>query len=163
MEIIYKKLGVLGNYISGFNQRTSSIIMTLPSLPRLLNKREALWSTTVFREWVLKKFDYSAIFEVKHTRGKEYLSFDEIKPHQVDKMLKIRHDKFLWKNPDTGQETPPDFFLLVKEPTFVVIKYPSVFVLIPIDIFLLEAKRSKRKSLTSSRAKDIATLTVACG
>lgn len=131
----------------------------LPDLPRVLNKKEAEWSTTVFRDWALKKFDYTVVFEVKHTRGKEYLSFSEVKSQQVRKMLQIRHDKFLWKNPDTGEETPPDFFLLVREPTFVVIKYPKGVAIIPIDIFILENNRSKRRSLTYTRAIELSTVT----
>jgi len=42
----------------------------------------------------------------------------------------------------------------------VVIRYPQFFCLIPIDIFIQESKRSKRRSLTSERAKEIATLVV---
>lgn len=132
--------------------------MKLPDLPRQLNKREANWSTTIFRSWVLKHFNHSAIFEVKHTRGKSLFPFKEVKEKQRSKMLQIRHDKFLWKNPDTGDETPPDFFLLVKEPTFVVIKYPKGVAIIPIDTFLLEEKRSKRKSLTWERANELSTV-----
>lgn len=134
--------------------------MTLPALPHLLQKKEAHWSTTVFRPWALKYFNYTAIFEIKHTRGKDYLNFNEVKPHQIAKMLKIRHDKFLWKNPDHGQETPPDFFLLVKEPTYIVIKYPAFFCLIPIDFFVQESKISKRRSLTPQRAVEIATVVI---
>lgn len=132
--------------------------ISLPPLPRVLNKREANWSTTIFRPWALKHFNYTAIFEIKHTRGKESLLFSEVKYSQIDKMLKIRHEKFLWKNPDTGEETPPDFFLLVKEPTFVVIRYPKDVAIIPIDTFVLESQRSKRRSLTWQRAKELSTI-----
>ncbi len=128
----------------------------LPNLPKVLNKREALWSTTVFRKWALEHFNYTAIFEIKYAR-KDSLPFSELKQRQIAKMLTIRHDKFLWKNPDHGEETPPDFFLLVKEPTFVVIKYPKGFVGIAIDRFILESEQSKRRSLLWSRAVEIAT------
>lgn len=133
-------------------------MIKLPALPRVLNKREANWSTTAFRPWALKKFEYTAIFEVKHTHGKDSLAFSEVKASQVAKMIQIRHHKFLWKNPDTGEETPPDFFLLVKEPTFVVIKYPKGVAIIPIDVWCLESQRSKRRSLTWERAKDLSTI-----
>lgn len=132
----------------------------LPNLPKILNKREAKWSTTFFRKWVLETFNYSAIFEVKHTRGVGYLAFSEVRALQVADMLKIRHEKFLWKNPDTGDRTPPDFFLLVREPTFVVIRYPKGFVCIGIDQFILERDRSKKRSLSWARAKDIATILI---
>ncbi len=131
--------------------------MKLPELPRILQKKEALWSTKVFRSWALKHFNYTAIFEIKYAR-KDYLSFSEVKSHQISKMLQIRHDKFLWKNPDMGDETPPDFFLLIKEPTFVVIKYPLGIAIIPIDIFVMENKRSKRRSLTWERAQKLSTI-----
>ncbi len=131
--------------------------MKLPDLPRVLDKKEADWSTKTFRPWALKHFNYTAIFEIKYAR-KEYLNFSEVKSHQVANMLKIRHDKFLWKNPDMGDTTPPDFFLLIKEPTFVVIKFKKGVSIIPIDLFLMESKQSKRRSLTWNRAKELSTI-----
>ena|SRR3990167_6622645 len=131
--------------------------MKLPDLPKKLNKRESLWSTKIFRLWALEHFSYTAIFEIKYAR-KDSLPFSDVKEGQVAKMLKIRHDKFLWKNPDTGMETPPDFFLLVQEPTFVVIKYPKGVAIIPIDVWCLESSRSKRRSLTYARAMEISTI-----
>lgn len=130
----------------------------LPELPRILKKREADWITTSLRKKILNHFDYSAVFEPKHTRGKNSFPFSEVKSHQRGDMLKIRHGKYLWKNPDMGDKTPPDLFLLVEEPAYVVIKYPKGVAIIPIDTFLLEEKRSKRKSLTWERARELSTI-----
>lgn len=41
---------------------------------------------------------------------------------------------------------------------YVVIKYPTTVAIIPIDTFVLESKRSKRRSLTSKRAMEISTI-----
>ncbi len=132
--------------------------MKLPNLPKVLNKREANWTTTVFRKWLLENYHTlgGSTFEVKHTRGKEYLAFSEVKPSQVAKMLKIRHEKYVWKNPDFGEETPPDIFFFNQAPVYIVIKYPKGFVGIAIDKFILENKQNKRHSLLWSRAVEIA-------
>lgn len=132
----------------------------LPDLPRVLNKREANWTTTVFRDWLIKNYNTlgGSVFEVKHTRGKNYLNFKEVKERQRSKMLKIRHDKYVWKNPDTGEETPPDIFFFYKAPTYIVIKFKAGVCIIPIDTFLLAEKRSKRKSLIYEEGKKLSTI-----
>jgi len=134
--------------------------MTLPTLPKVLNKREANWTTTVFRKWLVENYQTlgGSAFEVKHTRGKEYLAFSEVKASQVAKMLKIRHEKYVWKNPDHGEETPPDIFFFNQAPVYVVIRYPRGVSIIPIDVFVLESKRSKRRSLTYARAVELSTI-----
>lgn len=40
----------------------------------------------------------------------------------------------------------------------VVVKYPKGVAIIPIDIFVDESKRSKRRSLTWARAKELSTI-----
>jgi hypothetical protein len=129
--------------------------MKLPELPRVLKKREANWTTDKFIPWC-KKYGQTFAWEVKHTRGKDYLNFNEVKPNQIAKLLEVRHGVYVRKNPDMGETTDFDGQCLVGEPAYIIIKYPLVFVLINIDTFVLESKRSKRKSLTSERAKLIA-------
>lgn len=131
----------------------------LPDLPKVLNKQEANWTTKHFIHWC-KKYKKTFAWEVKHTRGKDYLNFNEVKPHQIAKLLQVRHDIYVKKNKDTGDLQDFDGQCLVNEPAYVVIKYPKGFVLISIDTFLLESQRSKRRSLTWSRAKEISTVVV---
>lgn len=129
----------------------------LPELPRQLNKREANWTTTVFRGWLERKGS-TGCYEVKHTGTKNYLNFKDVKLHQRNNLLAVRHANFVYKIPDLGEKTPFDLVSLSKQPAYVVIKYPKGVAIIPIDTFLLEEKRSKRKSLTWERAKQISTV-----
>jgi hypothetical protein len=133
--------------------------MKLPDLPRVLKKREADWTTTTFIPWC-KQYKRTFAWEVKHTRSKDYLNFNEVKPGQIAKLLEVRHSVYVRKNPDMGESTDFDGQCLVAEPAYIVIKFPKFFCLITIDTFVLESKRSKRRSLTSSRAKEIAFLVV---
>lgn len=128
----------------------------LPKLPRILNKKEADWTTTVFRGWCEKK-GITAVFEIKYTK-KDYIAFSEVKDHQKQSLLKVRHGVFVYKIPDMGEKSPFDLFSFNKAPAYIVIKYPRGVAIIPIDTFLLEEKRSKRKSLTWERAKELSTI-----
>lgn len=132
--------------------------MRLPDLPMVLHKREAHWTTTIFRKWCEKNCKNPAtVFEVKYAIGNS-LPFSAVKSGQIAKMLTIRHDTFVWKNPDTGEETPPDIFVFHQAPTYIVIKYPKMVAIIPIDVFVMESKRSKRRSLTWERGKELSTI-----
>lgn len=130
----------------------------LPKLPKVLNKREANWTTIVFRKWLESK-GMTGVFEIKYSTG-ESLPFDAVKEHQVWNLLKVRHQTFVYKIPDLGEKAPFDMFSMKEMPAYVVIKYPKFFCLITIDAWCNESKISKRRSLTSSRAKDIAFLII---
>ena len=128
----------------------------LPELPRVLNKREADWTTDKFKPWCEKQGKTFA-FEIKYAK-KDYLNFNEVKPHQVANLLKVRHETFYHKIPDMGDKNPFDGISLTQQPAYVVIKYPTTVAIIPIDVFVLESKRSKRRSLTAERAMEISTI-----
>lgn len=130
--------------------------MTLPNLPKVLNKREANWTTTVFRKWCEEK-GITAVFEIKYTK-KDYIAFSDVKDHQKQALLKVRYGAFVYKIPDMGERAPFDLFSFNKAPAYVVIRYPKGVAVIPIDVFLLEEKRSKRKSLTYGRAMELSTI-----
>lgn len=131
--------------------------MKLPELPRVLNKREAAWTTKVWIAWC-KKYKKTFAWEVKHTRGKEYLNFNEVKPRQIEKLLEVRHGIYVRKNPDMGENTDFDGQCLCEQPAYIVIKYPKNVAIIPIDTFVLESKRSKRRSLMCQRAIELSTI-----
>ena len=129
----------------------------LPNLPTKLNKREAKWSTTVFRKWVLEHRPPAGPFEPKYST-KDSLPFSAVAEHQLVALLACMTDAgFLWKIPDLGQRSPFDFIYYRNSPAWVVIKYPKGFVVISARAFEHESKRSKRRSLTWARAKEIAT------
>jgi hypothetical protein len=131
--------------------------MILPSLPKLLNKREANWTTTVFRKWCENTYKKTAVFEIKYAKG-DSLSFSAVKEHQMSNLLYVRHGTFVYKIPDMGEKAPFDILCLTELPSYIVIKYPKGVAIIPIDVFVLESKRSKRRSLVSKRAFELSTI-----
>ena len=114
---------------------------------------------TKFNHWVKNVFKKTAAFELKQTQT-DSIPFSDVKPHQVDALLAVREGNFVWKIPDAGFQNPFDSFSMYNEQAFVVIFYPKSFELIPINGFLLERERSKRKSLTYERARAISTISV---
>lgn len=72
-------------------------------------------------------------WELKQT-NKDYISFSALAPHQLEALKRVKG--------------------------MVVIKYPDFFCLIDIQDWIRENELSSRRSLTSSRAKEIATWTV---
>lgn len=128
----------------------------LPELPKQIKKREADFGVQL-RDWIMKNpRRISCTIETKHTRGKNYLPFDAVKPDQVDFALRVNNSKTGVLVRVQGNKGEADYNYLYKEPAYIVIKYPRCFVFIDIETFLLEKKRSKTKSLAVARAKDIA-------
>lgn len=132
----------------------------LPNLPRRNNQREAKFGVA-FRKWLEKNPRMSSTFEMKDSRGRSSLPFSEVKEAQrkFGMAVKTREEGVLVRLVPLVEGTP-DYGYFRKAPALVVIKYPKCFCLIDIETFILESKRSKVRSLTVSRAKDIALLTV---
>lgn len=130
--------------------------MQLPNLPKILNKREARWTTIIFRKWLEKK-GITAVFEIKFST-KDSIAFDAIKEHQIWNLLKVRHQTFVYKIPDMGERSPFDIFSMKEMPAYIVIKYPKGVAIISVDIWCLESSRSKRRSLTFERAKSLSVI-----
>lgn len=120
-----------------------------------MKKREASF-TLRFRAWLRANPMHSGAYELKQTETHS-LPFDAVKDHQVDALVASKSkDGFLYKIGDDSRGFKPfDCFYLRNSFAWVVIKYPTLFVIIDIDAFLLEKQRSSRKSLTSMRAVDI--------
>lgn len=124
-------------------------------------KREANF-TLVFRHWLKANPMISGAFELKQTQSNA-LAFDQVKEHQLEALMAVRHAKtgFLYKAPDDSRGVKPfDMFYLKSASAYVVIKYPGEFSMIDIDTFLLEKQRSKRKSLTCARAREISIISI---
>lgn len=138
--------------------------MKLPELPRTIKKREANF-TGQFKEWLLKNPMDSSLFELKQTTS-DYISFESVKDHQVKALLaaSVPGDGLIFKIPDDSRSMKPaDMFYLQEVRSFVVIKFPNIFVGIPIFNFLAEKKMSNRKSITSDRALEICSFSQVCG
>lgn len=125
-------------------------------------KREASF-TLLFRHWLRANPQISAAFELKQTQT-DSISFSCLQEHQADALRAVKSRQgLLYKAPDDSRGVKPfDLFYLKDTPAFVVIKYPQSFYLIDIDTWLLESSRSKRRSLTSSRAEALSTVSVKC-
>lgn len=128
-------------------------------------KSEAKFQT-LFNHWLKAEFfgrhsQPSAIFELKHTRGKDYLPFSAVEEHQINALMAASTSGLIYKISDESQGYKPfDCFALRKCDAYIAIKYPSFFVLITIKSFMEEKKRSNEKSLSDWRASSIATFNV---
>jgi len=129
--------------------------MKLPDLPKQNKHKEADFGLK-FRKWIDENPMASSSFELKDTRGKDYFNFEELGDDQINHALRNKGKKGNLMRITVGTVGAPDYVYLRNAYAFVVIKYPRFFCLIEIETFLLEKKRSKRKSLTSVRAKEIA-------
>ena len=131
----------------------------LPELPKKNKHKEADFGTKVFKEWVHNNAHlfYSCTFELKDSKGKDCIAFSEVKDLQIDAALSVKWSKkgYLIRNTVAAEGTP-DYAFYRNAPAYIVIKYPKFFCIIDIETFTEEKKRSKRKSLTSDRAKEIA-------
>jgi len=126
----------------------------LPELPKQNKKQETAFGLKL-REWIEKNLRVTCSMETKDSRGKDYLNFNDVTEGQVNFAIAINSDKGVLIRV-TGLDGEPDFVYLRNEPAYIVVKYPRCFCLIDIKTFVLEKGRSKAKSLTSSRAKEIA-------
>lgn len=112
-----------------------------------------------FRHWLrANPVRISCTFEIKDTRGRKSLPFDELKEEQIDWAMAIKSNRgVLMRN--QGGHGEPDYTYHYNQPSFVVINYPDLgFVVIEIETFVMERDRSKKKSLTWERALAIATI-----
>jgi len=125
-----------------------------------MKKREADFGT-LFRHWLKANPIISAAFELKQTK-KAYIAFSEVKDHQLEALQAAQSKQgILYKAPDDSRGIKPfDYFYLRNALSFVVIKYRKFFVLIEVDEFIKEKKKSLRKSLTEAKAKEIASLVI---
>lgn len=126
-----------------------------------MKKREAAFSTR-FGRWANHHLRPPAYWETKHTLGKDYLPFTAVKKHQrAWALAAIGPNGKSYKISDQGAgHKPGDGILFGMMDAWIAIQYPGCFVVIDIEKFLEEEKKSDRKSLTEKRAKQIAAYVV---
>jgi hypothetical protein len=124
------------------------IMNELPELPRQIKAREADFGI-VFRTWFENNPFLGVSFELKHSRGKDYLNFSEVKDEQIMYALRVSTVGVLTRVQGLNGEAD---YVFVKGPAYIVIKYPRCFCIISIEAFIKEKKESVRKSLTWERA-----------
>lgn len=120
-------------------------------------KKEANFNT-YFNHWLKEVYKKTGAFELKQCSGS--LPFSAVAPHQLEALLQVHNGTLVYKIPDVGYQNPFDCLCMAGERAFIVIKYPSCFVLIDPETWQLESKRSKRRSLTEARAKQLSNLTI---
>ncbi len=130
--------------------------MNFPTLPQKNKKNEAKFGLKL-RKWLEANPMHSSVFELKQTTS-DSISFSCVEPHQLDYLSAISGTKGKLMRIQ-GSLGEPDYAYFKGTPAYIFIQYPKGFVGITIGTYLLEMKRSKRKSLTYSRAKDIAVIT----
>lgn len=129
-----------------------------------MQKKEAKFQT-LFNHWLkanLKSMKGSGFaFELKDTKGKNYLPWEAVKPHQLAYLLAGSGKGMIYKISDQSRGYKPfDCFMLKKAKCFVVINYPGFFCLIEANDFLKAKTRSPKKSLISDEARQIASLVI---
>lgn len=130
----------------------------LPDLPKQIKKREANFGLT-FRAWWVKN-PLRGEIELKDTRGKDSIAFSEFSQDQEIVGLAAIGKKGILVRRESGTIGGADYSGLLESPYWIVIKYPREFHVISLTTFLLEKKRSKRKSLVNSRAREISVVSV---
>ena len=139
----------------------------LPDLPRQHRHQESSFGTKVFKPWVhnnihLFRKTHGGTFELKDSKGKDSIPFSSVEEPQIDASLTVKWGKkgYLIRNL-TGTVGAPDYSLYYNSPAWIVINYHKLgWVIIDIETFLEEKKRSQRKSLTSIRAEELAWKTI---
>jgi len=132
----------------------------LPDLPKIRKQKEADFGVAFANLFNKKKlFSYPAQFELKDTYGKNLFPFREVSDIQIIKCLKIKQEGILIRNTvatSNGTAGIPDYSWTDKQASYIVIRYPKAWCFIDIETFILEKKRSKTKSLSEKRAREIA-------
>ena len=129
-------------------------------LPRVNKHQETKFSIR-FIKWIEQHGPaFPCSIELKDTRGKSSLPFREIKDKQISYGMRIKGEKGVLIRVEALFEGMPDYIWCINMPAYVVIKYPHSFSLIDVETLLLEKKRSKRRSLTEARSREISNLTI---
>lgn len=122
-----------------------------------MQKRESDFGV-LLRHWFKKNPRYSCSIECKQTTT-DSIPFNAVEQGQIDWALAISSPKGALVRV-IGQSGEPDYIWCCNMPAYIAMRYPKFFCLIGIETFLLEKGRSKRKSLTSERAKEVSVVVV---
>lgn len=124
----------------------------------MVYKREADFGI-LMRHWLRANPLYTCSLEAKQTTT-DSIPFSDVSPAQIDWALAIESQQGVLLRVQAVAEGMPDYIYMRNETAYIVIKYPDFFCLIRIGVFVLESKASKRRSLTSARAREICTVAV---
>lgn len=128
-----------------------------PHTKHAMTKRESKFGL-LFRHWVMSNRInlISCTFELKQTIT-DSIPFSCVEQAQLDHGMAVKWGKKgALIRVEAGTVGAPDYVYFYNAPAYVVIRYPDFFAIIDIESFIVEKERSKRKSLTADRARDIA-------
>jgi len=130
----------------------------LPELPKQNKTRE--FDFGVWLKNYTEKHPHliSTGLETKQTTT-DSIPFSVVTPKQVAFGMGAKSSKGVWIRVQ-GLNGEQDYVFLVNSPSMIVIRFPKIVCWIDIETFIMERDRSKRKSLTSSRACEISIRTV---
>jgi len=120
-----------------------------------MKKSEADFSLVLRHYLKANPLPISCPIEVKDTRGKDYLAFSEVKEEQINNAMASKSSKGNLIRIANGTIGAPDYAWYINSPAPIFIHYPKWMIVIDTETFVLEKNRSKRKSLTLERAKEI--------
>lgn len=132
----------------------------LPQLPIYRQNKEATFGEQLVQYVAKLKepfFPYSCKIEIKQTTNNTFY-FKQLEDLQIIKLKKIKHEGLLIRITEAtsnGTHGIPDYDWVYKQPAYVGIKYDKSWCFIDIDTFVLEKERSKKKSMTEERAREI--------
>jgi hypothetical protein len=128
----------------------------LPNLPKKNEKREADFGL-VFRRW-WETSNMKGPFELKDSRGEESIPFSEVSNEQLKIALRAKTPEGVLVRVIRGTTGTADYIGFRSDPSWIVIRFPNGFCVIDAQEFADEKLQSPRKSLTSSRAKELCTV-----
>ena len=111
-----------------------------------------------FRKWLKDNPQPTGAYELKQTKTDSIL-FSCLEDNQIDYALATQSSKGILIRVQ-GLSGEQDYINLVNVPSYVVIKFKSGFVIIPIHNFLACKTKSKRRSLTFLEAELISLKTI---
>ena len=116
--------------------------------------------TTIFEKYIRAK-KMHGVFELKQTDA-DSIPFSKVEAHQLESLIATQNTGFLHKISDSDPRRKA-FDLLYTRPLvgYIAIRFPKVTCVITVNNFIFERDKSKRKSLTVERAKEISTYILA--
>jgi len=130
----------------------------LPNLPKKNKTAEFDLGAHFHNEFFKRKMP-SGDYELKDTRGKNYLNYNEITEEQINNALRTQSPKGNLTRIMSGTNGAPDYTFRKNLQAFFVIRYPESIEVITVENLLYEKGKGK-KSLTHGRAKAISTMTI---
>ena len=130
----------------------------LPNLPKK-NKLKEFDLYEKFKCWVFSRPIPNGDYELKDSRGKNYINWKEITDEQLDSAQRTQSPKGNLTRIINGTPGAPDYIFRKNSQAFFVIRFPVSIEVITIENLMYEKSKGK-KSLTADRAKSISTMSL---